>query len=202
MNIKKLIWFWNGLSVWSVILVPLIWIILKNFELLTLEFLGFTLYTWLYIISWYAVVFVMAIRPLADIFPKHKIFRQLCVLRKAFWILSAMIIVTLLFDKWIWNTNSFIAFFSFSAWSWWYPLIARLSELTALILLFTSNNFSVKKLWRNWKRIQRTSYIYLITWWILAMRYGDDYGVMISMIAVLLLYPILFMKKSCKCVMS
>ena len=48
-------------------------------------------------------------------------------------------------------------------WELWYPIIARLSELTALILLVTSNDFSQKFLGKWWKRIQRTSYIYFIT---------------------------------------
>lgn len=188
MNIKFLLKFWNIVSVWSVILVPIVWIVLKYFELLSINILSFSLYTWLYIISWYAVVFVMAIRPLADLFPQYKFLRQLCLLRRAFWILSAMIIVTFLFDKWIGSPQSFFSFFTFQAWSSWVDLTARLSELTALILLITSNNFSQRKLWKNWKRIQRTSYIYFVTGWLLAMRYGDEYGVMISMSIVILLF--------------
>jgi len=188
MNTKHVIWFWNMFSWGSIVAIPLIWIGLNYFDFLLVQFLGFTLYTWLYIISWYAVVFVMAIRPLADIFPGYKIFRKLCLLRRAFGILSAIIIVTLLFDSWIGNSSSFFAFFTLADWSWWDPLVARLSELTALILLATSNNFSQKKLGRNWKRVQRVSYIYFITGGILAMRYGDDYGVMISMIIVVSLF--------------
>jgi DMSO/TMAO reductase YedYZ heme-binding membrane subunit len=109
-----------------------------------------------------------------------------------------MVIVTLLFDKWIGNPNSFYAFFSLSAWSWGYPLIARLSEITALILLFTSNNFSQKKLKKNWKRIQRSSYIYVITGGILALRYWDAYGVKISMLLVILLFLSVFVYKEYK----
>lgn len=105
----------------------------------------------------------MVIRPLADIFAKKRYLRQLTMLRRAFGILSSMIIVTLLLDKWITNPASFIAFFQPSNWGWGYPLIARLSELTAIILLLTSNNISQKKLGKNWKRIQRSSYIYFIT---------------------------------------
>jgi DMSO/TMAO reductase YedYZ heme-binding membrane subunit len=140
----------------------------------------------------------MAIRPLADLFPKYKPLRQLCILRRWFWILSAMVIVTLLFDKWIGSSNSFYAFFSLSAWSWGYPLVARLSEITALILLCTSNNFSQKKLKKNWKRIQRTSYIYFVSWWVLALRYGDAYGVKISMLLVIWLFLSVFVYKKYK----
>lgn len=202
MNIKKIISFWKYLSIGSVIFVPLIWISLKQSDLLAYSFLGLTLYTWLYAISWYAVVFVMAIRPLADLFPKYRFLRQLCMLRRGFGILSAMIIVTMLFDKWIWNPGSFFAFFTLTWWSWGYPLIARLSEITALILLFTSNNISQKLLKKNWKRVQTTSYIYFISWGILSMRYGDEYGVMISLIFVWVLYPILFMRNRYNCLLK
>lgn len=184
MNVRKIMKFGKVLSVWSVIFIPSIWGALNYFDLLLVDFLWFTLYTWLYIISWYAVVFVMLIRPLADFFPKYKFLRQLCLLRRGFWILSAMIIATLLLDKWIGSPTSFLAFFVPSSWVWGYPLVARLSELTALVLLCTSNNISQKKLGKNWKKIQRSSYIYFLTGWILAMRYGDDYGVRISLLLV------------------
>jgi len=198
MNVKKLIRLWNIISTASVLLVPVVWVGLNYFDLLLVKFWGFTLYTWLYIISWYAVVFVMAIRPLADLFPKYKFLRQLCLLRRCFWILSAMIIVTFLLDKWITNPASLQAFFSFQDWSWKNPLIARLSELTAIVLLITSNNFSQRKLWKNWKRVQRVSYIYFITGWVLAMRYGDEYGVFVSMMGVMLLFVMAAAKKSKK----
>jgi len=115
------------LSLWSVILIPFVWIVLSQKDLLLVQFLGYSLYTWFYIISWYAVVFVMIIRPLADIFSKQRYFRQLTMLRRAFGILSSIIIVTLLLDKWISNPSSFIAFLTPSNWWWWYPLVARLS---------------------------------------------------------------------------
>ena len=105
------------ISIGAVILTPIIWILLSYFDLLLVK-IGFTLYTWLYVISWYAVVFVMIIRPLADIFPKQRWLRQLTMLRRAFGIVSAMIIVTLLLDKWIGNSSSFIAFFTPASWEW------------------------------------------------------------------------------------
>ena len=198
MNIKKIIKTGSNISIWSVVGIPITWVILQYFDILLVDFLWFTFYTWLYIVSWYAVVFVMLVRPLADIFPKYKFLRQLCLLRRAFGILSAMIIVTLLLDKWIWNPASFLAFFTPINWQWGYPLIARLSECTALILLLTSNTFSQKKLGKNWKRIQRTSYIYFITWGILAMRYGDDYGVQITLILVVCIFLSAEVKKILK----
>jgi hypothetical protein len=117
MNPKSLIKLGNIISISSLTLIPLSWIIASQLDILLLNVAGFTLYTWFYLISWYAVVFVMIIRPLADIFPKQKYLRQLCLLRRAFGILSATIIVTLLLDKWIANPTSFIVFFNPSEWS-------------------------------------------------------------------------------------
>ena len=192
MNIRHIIAFGKYLSWISVVFVPILWISVSYLEGLYMDMFWFTVYTWFYIIGWYSVVLVMAVRPLADIFPKYKILRQLCLLRRSFGILSAMIIVTLLFDIWIWNPSSFLGFFSPINWYWWDPLTARLSEATAIILLVTSNNFSQKKLGKNWKRIQRLSYIYFITGGLLAMRYGDDYGVMVSMTFVIVVFLFAF----------
>ncbi len=182
--VKHLLKCWRIISYVAVIFPPIIWIGLKHFDLLLVKFLWHTLYTWMYIIPWYSVVFVMMIRPLADLFPKVKILRQLCLLRRGFWIMSAMFISVLLVDQWISNPNSFLAIFTLQGWTGWYPLMARLSEVTAIILLLTSNNISQKILWKNWKRIQRTSYIYFIAGWIVALRYWDDYGIELTMYLV------------------
>lgn len=42
------------------------------------NFMGF-----LYDVSWFAVVFVMAIRPLSDIFPRIQLLKTLCYFRKS-----------------------------------------------------------------------------------------------------------------------
>lgn len=196
MNVKILLKAWKIISVASVILVPIIWISLNQFNLLLVNFLWHTLYTWMYIIAWYSVIFVMWIRPLADLFPKVKVFRQLCMLRRAFWILSAMIICTLLVYNWVSYPSSFFWFFTLDWWSYGYPLLARLSEITAIILLLTSNNFSQKKLKKNWKRVQRLSYVYLIAGWIVAYRYWDDYFIKATLILVIVLFILAEIKKS------
>ena len=148
---------------WIVILFSLIWIpILWNF-VATQTFWN---------ISWYSVVFVMAIRPLADLFPKLWVLAKLVSLRKAFWILSSSIVITALIYKFYWNPNYIYTYFTQANFAlqnpFTYPLLSRLSEITWLILLITSNTFSQKKLWIWWKRIQRLSYIYFISWWIIA----------------------------------
>jgi len=188
MNVKKLIKCWKILSIIWVIFPPLVWIGLNHFNLLLTQFLGHSLYTWLYIVAWYTAIFVMLIRPLADLFPKQKFLRQLCLLRRGFWIISAMIICVFLFDKWITNPSTIRGIFTISEWSLWYPLMARLSDFTAIILLATSNNFSQRKLWKYWKKIQRVSYIYIISGWIVALKYGDDYYIQASLILVIIAF--------------
>jgi DMSO/TMAO reductase YedYZ heme-binding membrane subunit len=42
-------------------------------------------------------------------------------------------------------------------------IFPRLSEVTALILFVTSNNFSQKLLGKNWKRIQKLAYVYFLS---------------------------------------
>jgi DMSO/TMAO reductase YedYZ heme-binding membrane subunit len=110
----------------------------------------------------------MAIRPLADLFPKIGILSKLVTLRKAFWILSASIIVSNFVWSSIFNINKFLTYFTLAGWALYMPLITKLSEISALILLLTSNKLSQRTLWTYWKKIQRLSYIYFITWWIVA----------------------------------
>lgn len=141
----------------------------------------------LYDISWWAVVFVMAIRPLSDIFPNIRILKSLCYFRKAFWILSATIIVS----NWLWQfviePEKIAKYFELSKFSLDYNIIARSSEITALILLLTSNSFSQRFLWKWWKRIQRLSYVYFISGGIMAAQFAP-YKIYIPLCCVLLLY--------------
>ena len=125
----------------------------------------------MYDLSWWSVVFVMAIRPLADLFPKIGILSKLVTLRKAFWILSASIIVSNFVWSSVFNINKFLTYFTLAWWALYMPLITKLSEISALILLLTSNKLSQRTLWTYWKKIQRLSYIYFITWWIVAWLY-------------------------------
>lgn len=154
--------------------IPIFYYFAVNNNWLNYSLWWVDVYTFLFDLSWYAVVFVMMVRPLADIFPKIVLFRRLVVLRKWLGIISASIIVSILLTKWIQNPFTFTAFFTQTAWSLWYGLFARLSEVTAIILLLTSNNFSQKKLGIWWKRIQRTSYIYFITGGIIAAQWADN----------------------------
>ena len=152
---KLVIIFW---LIW----IPILWYFwLNNFGL---QFL-------LWDISWWSVVFVIWIRPLSNLFPKIKVLKRLLLLRKAFWILSASIVVSALVYKFIWNPKYLYTYFSINNWKLYYPLFWRLTEITWIILLITSNRFSQKNLWIWWKKIQRLSYVYFISWWIVAAMY-------------------------------
>jgi hypothetical protein len=100
----------------------------------------------MFYISWISLLFVMMIRPISELFPKYKILKRLIFLRKAFGILSATIIVLNLAGTAVIQDGFFSNYFSLPKWSLWYPLIARIAEWAAIILLITSNLYSVKKL--------------------------------------------------------
>lgn len=150
---------WIDIFSWFIIVLSLVWVPLLWSNIPTQIFWD---------ISWWSVVFVMVIRPISDLFPRLWIFTKLIYLRKAFWILSSSIIITALVYKFFWNPNTFYNYFDINNFWLWIPLLSRISEITWLILLLTSNTFSQKNLWIWWKRIQRLSYLYFISWWIIA----------------------------------
>ncbi|MDD3793502.1 MAG: FAD-binding oxidoreductase [Candidatus Gracilibacteria bacterium] len=146
------------------------------------NFMGF-----MFDLSWWSVVFVMAIRPLSDLLPKLGILKKLVSLRKAFGILSSSIIVVNLIGPMFLDFSKFISYFSSVKWGLYYPIISRISEITAIILLITSNNFSQKNLGIWWKRIQRSSYLYFICGGIIAAEYFPI-KIYPSMIIVIILW--------------
>ena len=150
---------WINIFSWIIIVFSLVWIPFLWNIIPTQTFWN---------ISWWSVVFVIAIRPLSDLFPKLWMLSKLVFLRKAFWILSSSIVIIALSYKFYLNPNTLYNYFSLNNFSLTYPLISRVSEITWLILLLTSNNLSQKTLWIWWKRIHRLSYIYFISWWIIA----------------------------------
>lgn len=173
-NVPGIALFNNFCIYLGAIVIPIFYALAVYNTWLAVEIFGTDIYNILFQLSWYSVVFVMLIRPLADIFPKIILFRRLVVLRKWLGIVSASIIVSILVAKWIQNPFTFSAFFTLTAWTLWYWLFARLSEVTAIILLATSNTFSQKVLGIWWKRIQKMSYIYFLTGGILAAQWSEN----------------------------
>lgn len=173
---------WNipgiNLFSWFIILLWIIWVPL-SFNYVDTQNLWDT--------SWWAVVFVMWIRPLADLLPKFWFLSKLVTLRKAFWILSSSIVITVLIYKFYLTPSSFYNYFTINNFNLTNPLLSRLSEITWLILLITSNTFSQKKLWIWWKITQRSSYLYFISWWIIAATWAP-LKIYPAMIIVILLW--------------
>jgi DMSO/TMAO reductase YedYZ heme-binding membrane subunit len=177
------------LIIFSIVWVPALWFGLQKLDLLWNEFLWASIYQLFFDVSLLAVFFVMIIRPLADIFPHIKAFKKGIILRKSFWIFSAMIILTTLVSNWIQNPDTaFFNYFSSDKWQIWYPIIARISEFTTIILLATSNKFSMRKLGRNWKRIQQLAYAYFFTWGIIAARWNHTEIIYVMMWIVIVLW--------------
>ncbi len=140
----------------------------------------------LYDVSHIAVFFVMMIRPLADIFTKTKYLRPLVILRKGVGVLSAVIVVSFIFAKIITDPTAY--FHSLTTAKYWsltnLALIAHLADLSALILLVTSNNLSKRLLGDWWKRIQRLSYVYFYASSLYVFLSYNNYHLLISMILV------------------
>ncbi len=116
----------------------------------------------MYDLSHITIFFVMLIRPLADIFIKSKWVRPLVILRKGVGVLSASIVVSFIFAKLIIDPVSYLQAFGTS--EYWsvqnFALFAHLADISAIILLITSNNLSKRLLGSLWKRVQKLSYVY------------------------------------------
>lgn len=121
-----------------------------------------TTYFWLYAIAHFTLFLVMLIRPLADILRGVSWLRPLVILRKGFGVFSASIIVSFLLAKIMADTSGYVSSFQTSEyWSLLHlALFAHLADISAVLLLITSNNLSKQLLGKNWKRIQCLSYVY------------------------------------------
>ncbi|KND49274.1 MAG: hypothetical protein AB203_02665 [Parcubacteria bacterium C7867-008] len=119
-------------------------------------------YTALFGVSLFAVFLVLAIRPLADLLPNITWIRPLVILRKGFGVLSASIIVGIMLSKFMTDGVYYaLDFFSLEHWSLQgASILAPIGDLSALILLVTSNKFSKRVLGTDWKRIQKLAYVY------------------------------------------
>jgi DMSO/TMAO reductase YedYZ heme-binding membrane subunit len=148
----------------------------------------------LFRVSFGAVFLVMLIRPLADIFKNQRWLRKLIYLRKGFGILSASIIVGFMFGHIIAPESQYItSIFTKEYWSLDdYILFAHIGDITGLILLVTSNNLSMVLLGRNWKRLQKLSYIYFFAGGIYEMLALNSLIAFIAMIIIMSITVIVF----------
>jgi len=109
-----------------------------------------------------SLFFVMVIRPLADLLPQYSFVRPLVILRKGVGVFSAAIIVSFILSKIIMDAGGYFEnLLSLNYWSLTsLAFLAHSADVAAVLLLITSNNLSKKMLGRNWKRIQKLSYVY------------------------------------------
>lgn len=158
-NYFKTIQITQELLLWISIAILLV---LPNLLVFSPDTLSQDVITRLYDISHIAVFFVMMIRPMADIFSKTTYIRPLVILRKGTGVLSAAIVVSFMFAKFIMDPSGYIMqYFTASYWSLDnLALLAHAADVSALLLLVTSNSFSKDILGAWWKRIQRLSYVY------------------------------------------
>ncbi len=150
----------------------------------------------LYSISYFVLLFVMSIRPIADLLPKNRWARPLVILRKGAGVFSASIIISIIFSKIIIDPQGY-----FAAWitpAYWslasYALFAHLADIATFLLLITSNKLSKRVLGRWWKRIQRLSYVYFYGSSIFIYATYSDTHMLYYMIFITTLTTLAFLK--------
>ncbi|PIV90701.1 hypothetical protein COW46_00970 [Candidatus Gracilibacteria bacterium CG17_big_fil_post_rev_8_21_14_2_50_48_13] len=145
-------------------------------------------------LSLYAVILLMILRPLRDIFPKNRLFPRLIPLRKELGIFSASVVAASALIHYTSLGFDFLGtYFQAAYWSFEKnQFAAHMGELTGVILLLTSNTLSQKLLGPNWKRLQRLSYVYFFSgaWYVWAS-FGKTAG-LVGMILVLTLSLLAF----------
>jgi DMSO/TMAO reductase YedYZ heme-binding membrane subunit len=146
-------------------LTPLIWFFPEYWE-------DFGEYTW------QILVVIMLVRPLANVFPKIRLFMALVPLRKELGILCASMVLAHGVGFYLSINEPIIA--GFFDWTYWTfddnQGYAHVGAILAIILLITSNTWSQKILKRNWKRIQYLAYAFFLTGGIHAvLAKGDDH---------------------------
>jgi DMSO/TMAO reductase YedYZ heme-binding membrane subunit len=155
----NVIQFFKGFFLYGAILILLILPLVLVFST---KPLSQDVVLWLYDISHITIFFVMLVRPLADIFIRVKWIRPLVTLRKGVGVLSASIVVSFIFSKIIIDAEGYFgAMLTPAYWSLThYALIAHLADISAILLLITSNKLSKTLLGVWWKRIQKLSYVF------------------------------------------
>lgn len=140
----------------------LILMILPSFLVFQVDQISDTFIQKLYAFSHISLFFVMMIRPLADIFLQNKWIRPLVILRKGIGVFSASIIVSFILAKIIISPSEYFSnILTLKYWSMDnFALFAHLADISAILLLITSNNLSKKLLGSWWKKIQKLSYVY------------------------------------------
>lgn len=194
--IKSIRHLQNALMAISILMLMALPVLLAYYK----EYLPAGLITFVFDASLFTVFLLMLIRPLAEIFPKQIWLRLAIVLRKGLGVFSAAIVVSVLLSKCLINGWGYLLhyftgdFWSLNGYAFW----AHLGDATGIILLLTSNDFSIRILGKNWKRIQKLSYIYFLAAGLYVyLALGQTRGLIYLWIVALLMFTA-FIKKSIK----
>ena len=143
-------------------------------------------------LAWNILVFIIAIRPLADLFPKIKLFRALVPLRKETGILCAALVLAHGSGYYLSNNWPIIrSFFDFQFWTFNNNAgYAHVGGVLAFILLITSNKWAQIILKKNWKRIQYLAYAFFLSGGLHIVLIGGDDSiiVLIEMVVLIILW--------------
>lgn len=154
----------------------------------------------LYNVSHITVFFVMIIRPLADIFTNSNKIRPLVILRKGAGVFSASIIMSFILAKIIMSPSGyFLSIFTLQYWSFYnFAILAHIADISAILLIITSNNFSKRILGNRWKIIQKLSYPYFYSSALYVFLISNKYSMLISIFIVTILTMIAYIKNKNK----
>lgn len=142
--------------------------------------------------AWKLLILVLFIRPLSDLFTKYKFLKYWVSLRKELWILSWVFAITHVIWYLLYNNIDVSILFSWIFWSpiwylWWWMY----ALIMTIILVITSNNYSMKLLKRKWKTIQRLSYLmFIFTAVHIAMI--NDWEEFLSTLSIVIVYIIIY----------
>lgn len=142
-------------------------------------------------LGWYFLIGIMLIRPLADVLPGFRILRSLVPFRKEFGIAAAWFMILHAYGAFaVQGKNIFFAVFNARYWQLNNPVMWGILGLFCVtLLLLTSNNYSIKLLRKNWKRVQMLSYpLFLFVAIHVALIRGRIGGVIIPVLAVFVLW--------------
>ncbi len=154
----------------------------------------------LYDVSHVALFLVMIVRPLADILSQPNKIRPLIILRKGAGVFSASIIVSFILAKIIMDTSGYFgSIITAQYWSFEnLAILAHLGDLSAILLIVTSNNLSKRILGSWWKKIQKLSYVYFYASSLYVFFTFEDNTMWVSMLIVTLLTCVAYIKNEKK----
>lgn len=154
-------------------------------------------FTLLWDLSWYLLLIIVYSRPLSNIFNKLIFLKRIVSIRKELWILCATLWIAHVIWYFLNLNNLWLIFNSFywrpdNAFGYWiYAFIISIP------LLLTSNIYSMKLLGKNWKRLQRLTYLFFIfiAIHIMLIKPEDSTWPKVAVIVWLILWVIAFIKQ-------